>query len=50
MHSTSLSKDTREAVTRAGWDVKQGEQLFENYGQPNHNYMSNHGFAIQKYV
>ena len=28
-------------------EFKAGEQLFENYGQPNHIYFTYHGFLLQ---
>ena len=28
------------------WDFKRGEQVFENYGQPNHLYFAYHGFSL----
>jgi hypothetical protein len=36
----------KHAVTKAPWAFKSGEQLFENYGQPNHIYFSYHGFVL----
>ena len=29
-----------------GWNFNKGEQLFENYGQPNHIYFTYHGFSL----
>jgi hypothetical protein len=34
------------ALTKSAWSLKQGEQLFENYGQPNHIYYTYHGFVL----
>lgn len=34
------------AVTYSPWAFKEGEQLFENYGQPNHQYFMYHGFTM----
>eukprot|EP00981_Chlorochromonas_danica_P006526 scaffold1420_cov182-Ochromonas_danica.AAC.4 len=51
LHSTALSEDGNFAVTRAGEflrdDFGEGEQLFENYGQPNHIYFLYHGFVLE---
>ena len=34
------------AVTRAPLRFEAGEQVFENYGQPNHVYFLHHGFSV----
>lgn len=34
------------ALTKSAWNLKKGEQLFENYGQPNHIYYTYHGFVL----
>ena len=34
------------AVTLAPWAFKAGEQVWENYGQPNYNYFQHHGFVL----
>lgn len=34
------------AVTHAAWPFQRDEQLFENYGQPNHIYFAYHGFIL----
>lgn len=34
------------AVTKAPWAFSKGEQLFENYGQPNYIYFMYHGFSL----
>jgi hypothetical protein len=34
------------AVTYAPWAFKKGEQVFENYGQPNYIYFQYHGFSL----
>jgi hypothetical protein len=34
------------AVTYAPWGFAEGEQVFENYGQPNHIYYMYHGFSL----
>ena len=48
VHSTALDEVNgyELAVTKAGWDFKSGEQVFENYGQPNHIYFTYHGFTL----
>ena len=53
VHSTVLQESMLSgfsesyAVTKAGWAFKEGEQLFENYGQPNHIYFTYHGFSLK---
>jgi len=47
VHSTSLDTTSRYAETKAGARFVKGEQVFENYGQPNHVYFLYHGFSIQ---
>lgn len=34
-------------TTPSAREFKAGEQLFENYGQPNHIYFTYHGFLLQ---
>ena len=34
------------AVTLAPWPIPKGEQVWENYGQPNHIYFEFHGFSL----
>lgn len=48
VHATTIETiDNKEyAVTKAGWSVNSGDQLFENYGQPNHIYYLYHGFTL----
>ena len=46
MHSTWLDDSKQHAVTAGAWDFKEGEQLFEPYGQPNHIYFTYHGFVL----
>ena len=36
------------AVTRANKSYKKGEQVFENYAQPNYIYWAYHGFALDE--
>ncbi len=28
------------------WNFREGEQIYENYGQPNHIYFQYHGFTL----
>lgn len=49
VHSTTTMKTTAGdvvAVTRAPWAFQRGDQVFENYGQPNHIYFMYHGFVL----
>ena len=42
-------RDTKEiATTKASHSVSKGNQIFENYGQPNHIYFLYHGFTLQE--
>ena len=45
VHSTVADDSGRYAVTKADRDYGAGDQLFENYGQPNHIYLTYHGFS-----
>jgi histone-lysine N-methyltransferase SETD3 len=50
VHSTTTASTGRGsdvAITKAPWAFKRGEQVFENYGQPNHIYYMYHGFVLQ---
>ncbi|GMH80612.1 hypothetical protein TL16_g08620 [Triparma laevis f. inornata] len=47
VHATNLDSGGKNAVTLAPWSFKEGEQVFENYGQPNHIYFLFHGFVLQ---
>ena len=47
VHATSLDRDEKNAVTLAPWNFKEGEQVFENYGQPSHIYFIYHGFVLE---
>jgi histone-lysine N-methyltransferase SETD3 len=38
VHSTDLDETGKNALTKAPWSFKAEEQVFENYGQPNHVY------------
>jgi histone-lysine N-methyltransferase SETD3 len=46
VHATTLDSTEKFAVTKAGTSYSAGEQLFENYGQPNHIYYLYHGFIL----
>eukprot|EP00945_MAST-04E_sp_MAST-4E-sp1_P002179 g2179.t1 len=46
VHSTRLDGRGRNAITKAPWEFKKGEQLFEPYGQANHIYLMYHGFLL----
>eukprot|EP01029_Cantina_marsupialis_P016869 TRINITY_DN378267_c0_g1_i1.p1 TRINITY_DN378267_c0_g1~~TRINITY_DN378267_c0_g1_i1.p1 ORF type:complete len:841 (+),score=238.25 TRINITY_DN378267_c0_g1_i1:47-2569(+) len=48
IHSTVLNAKETHAMTKAGWDFISGEQLFEDYGQPNHIYFIYHGFSLEE--
>jgi histone-lysine N-methyltransferase SETD3 len=39
LHKTDMDASGKNAETKAPWGFKKGEQVFENYGQPNHIYM-----------
>ena len=45
VHKTTLD-ESNNAITRAAKAFKKGEQIFENYGQPNHIYFMYHGFTL----
>lgn len=51
-HETNLedSEDMQQkvAVTRASRRVQKGEQIFENYGQPNYLLFTYHGFLLEE--
>jgi hypothetical protein len=46
IHSTQHNSRTDTADTNAPWSFRKGEQVFENYGQPNHIYLRYHGFSM----
>jgi hypothetical protein len=46
VHSTALDESGRNAVTFSSWAFSAGEQVFENYGQPNSIYFTYHGFSL----
>lgn len=45
--STYLPTQGENAITHAPWAFKKGDQVFENYGQPNHIYFQYHGFSLE---
>lgn len=48
VHSTQLDDSGKFANTLAPWAFKAGEQVFENYGQPNYTYFMYHGFSLEE--
>lgn len=48
VHSTVLDASKAFAITNASWAFPKGEQVFENYGQPNHVYFLYHGFIVKR--
>ncbi|CAM9487402.1 unnamed protein product [Chrysoparadoxa australica] len=54
VHSTTWNEGSGTdangaAETRAAWAFKKGEQVFEDYGQPNHVMFLYHGFTLPGY-
>ena len=47
VHSTQLNKDG-DAATLADREYFAGDQIFENYGQPNYIYFMYHGFVLDE--
>ncbi|KAJ0393566.1 hypothetical protein ATCC90586_007025 [Pythium insidiosum] len=47
-HHTTLSASGDTAETRASWPFQAGEQVVENYGQPNYIYLLYHGFVLAR--
>jgi len=45
-HRTEFDPDLGGAVTRTAEPYKAGDQVFEDYGQPNHVYFLFHGFSL----
>ncbi|GMF41372.1 unnamed protein product [Phytophthora fragariaefolia] len=45
-HHTKLDSSGRHAVTKASWDFKTGDEVVENYAQPNYIYLLYHGFVL----
>ena len=48
VHSTQ--RRGSKAVTLAPWPIAEGDQVFENYGQPNPTYFLYHGFTMEPNV
>jgi hypothetical protein len=46
VHATTVNNND-VAITKSPWAFGNGEQVFENYGQPNHIYFLHHGFALE---
>jgi len=46
LHATKLDSSKKYAVTYSNDEYEEGDQLFENYGQPNHIYFLYHGFIL----
>lgn len=48
-HRTDLDASTsiEVAITKASWEFAQGEQVVENYAQPNYIYLLFHGFVLE---
>ena len=47
IHKTELDDSMANAITRSPDDFQENEQVFENYGQPNHIYFMYHGFVLE---
>ncbi|TMW65373.1 hypothetical protein Poli38472_008015 [Pythium oligandrum] len=47
-HHTNLDPSGANAITEASWEFKAGEQVVENYGQPNYIYLLYHGFVLSE--
>ncbi|KAE9101480.1 hypothetical protein PF010_g14439 [Phytophthora fragariae] len=45
-HHTKLDSTGRHAVTKASWDFAAGQEVVENYAQPNYIYLLYHGFVL----
>lgn len=48
VHSTILDGTGKFAITKAARTFRKGEQIFENYGQPNYLYFLYHGFILDE--
>lgn len=46
VHATNLDDSLQFAITKADRTYRAGDQIFENYGQPNHIYFTYHGFSL----
>ncbi|KAL4172418.1 hypothetical protein KRP22_007582 [Phytophthora ramorum] len=45
-HHTNLDSSGRHAVTKASWEFEAGQEVVENYAQPNYIYLLYHGFVL----
>jgi histone-lysine N-methyltransferase SETD3 len=45
-HHTTLDSSGRHAVTKASWGFESGQEVVENYAQPNYIYLLYHGFVL----
>ncbi|GMF15662.1 unnamed protein product [Phytophthora lilii] len=45
-HHTNLDSSGRHAITKASWDYEAGQEVVENYAQPNYIYLLYHGFVL----
>ncbi|KAG7383361.1 hypothetical protein PHYPSEUDO_003741 [Phytophthora pseudosyringae] len=45
-HHTNLDASGRLAITEASWGFEAGQQVVENYAQPNYIYLLYHGFVL----
>ncbi|KAG1688442.1 hypothetical protein DVH05_003647 [Phytophthora capsici] len=45
-HHTKLDSSGRHAETKASWDFEAGQEVVENYAQPNYIYLLYHGFVL----
>ncbi|KAK1944514.1 Histone-lysine N-methyltransferase setd3 [Phytophthora citrophthora] len=45
-HHTKLDSSGRHAVTKASWNFEAGQEIVENYAQPNYIYLLYHGFVL----
>uniref|UniRef100_A0A7S2L968 SET domain-containing protein n=1 Tax=Leptocylindrus danicus TaxID=163516 RepID=A0A7S2L968_9STRA len=48
IHRTDVGSDGKSAETRATLTYKKGDQIYENYGQPNYIYFMYHGFILDQ--
>ncbi|KAG6946245.1 hypothetical protein JG687_00016818 [Phytophthora cactorum] len=45
-HQTNVDSSGRHAVTKSSWDFQAGQEIVENYAQPNYIYLLYHGFVL----
>ncbi len=48
VHATTLDASGTLAITKAIAHFTRGDQLYENYGQPNYIYLLYHGFVLEE--